>query len=93
VLRITDVRTGESTDAVRARRVLARVQVHLPGTDTSALRVLLVADVLARALELGGTPAVTAADPPAELRARADALGIRRSEAGTVGALSAGSFG
>ncbi|MFJ2832354.1 hypothetical protein ACIPC1_33165 [Streptomyces sp. NPDC087263] len=86
MLRITDVRTGESTDAVRARRVLARVQVHLPGTDTSALRVLLVADVLARALELGGTPAVTAADPPAELRARADALGIRRGEAGTVGA-------
>lgn len=84
MLRITDVRTGESTDAVRARRVLARVQVHLTGADTSALRVLLVADVLARALELGGTPAVTAADPPADLRARADALGIRRGEAGTA---------
>ncbi|MFC9843064.1 hypothetical protein ACFWFF_09635 [Streptomyces sp. NPDC060223] len=86
MLRITDVRTGESTDAVRARRVLARVQVHLPGADTSALRVLLVADVLARALELGGTPTVTAADPPPDLRARADALGIRRAEAGTAGA-------
>ena len=56
------------------------------GADTSALRVLLVADVLARALELGGTPAVTAADPSAELQARADVLGIRRAEAGTTGA-------
>ncbi|MEV7345976.1 hypothetical protein [Streptomyces sp. NPDC093544] len=86
MLRITDVRTGESTDAVPARRVLARVQVHLSGADTSALRVLLVADVLARALEIGGTPTVTAADPPGDLRARADALGIRRAEAGTAGA-------
>ncbi|WP_326724544.1 MULTISPECIES: hypothetical protein [unclassified Streptomyces] len=86
MLRITDVRTGEPTDAVRARRALARVRVHVPAADTSALRVLLVADVLARALEIGGTPAVTAADPPEELRVRADALGIRRAEAGTAGA-------
>ncbi|WP_371551632.1 hypothetical protein OG266_39240 [Streptomyces sp. NBC_00554] len=86
MLRITDVRTGEPTDAVRARRALARVRVHVPTADTSALRVLLVADVLARALEIGGTPAVTAADPPEELRVRADALGIRRAEAGTAGA-------
>ncbi|MCX5555961.1 hypothetical protein [Streptomyces sp. NBC_00038] len=86
MLRITDVRTGEPTDAVRARRALARVQVHVRGADTSALRVLLVADVLARALEIGGTPAVTAADPPEELRLRADALGIRRAEAGPAGA-------
>lgn len=86
MLRITDVRTGEPTDAVRARRALARVRVHVPRADTSALRVLLVADVLARALEIGGTPAVTAADPPEELRVRADALGIRRAEAGTAGA-------
>ncbi|MFI6335293.1 hypothetical protein [Streptomyces sp. NPDC050535] len=86
MLRITDVRTGESTDAVRARRGPVRVQAHPLGADTSALRVLLVADVLARALELGGTPAVTAADPPADLRARADALGIRRADAGSAGA-------
>ncbi|WP_371597061.1 hypothetical protein [Streptomyces sp. NBC_00564] len=86
MLRITDVRTGEPTDAVRARRALARVRVHVPTADASALRVLLVADVLARALEIGGTPAVTAADPPEELRVRADALGIRRAEAGTAGA-------
>ncbi|MGW3410706.1 hypothetical protein [Streptomyces sp. NPDC000888] len=86
MLRITDVRTGEPTDAVRARRALARVRVHVLAADTSALRVLLVADVLARALEIGGTPAVTAADPPEELRVRADALGIRRAEAGTAGA-------
>jgi hypothetical protein len=48
--------------------------------------VLLVADVLARTLELGGTPVVTVADPPAELRARADALGIRRAEGDRSGA-------
>jgi hypothetical protein len=42
--------------------------------------VLLVADVLARALELGGTPVVTVASPPAALRARADDLGIRPAE-------------
>ncbi|MFE9769606.1 hypothetical protein ACFYPC_34660 [Streptomyces sp. NPDC005808] len=89
MLRITDVRTGESTDAVRARRGLARVRVHLSegsGTDTSALRVLLVADVLARAVEIGGTPAVIVGDVSVDLRARADALGIRRAEGGTTDA-------
>ncbi|MER7677553.1 hypothetical protein ABT031_13280, partial [Streptomyces sp. NPDC096934] len=80
MLRITDARTGETVDAVRARRGLTRVEAHVAGDDLSALRVLLVADVLARALELGGTPVVTVADPPAGLRALADALGIRRAE-------------
>lgn len=80
VLRITDARTGEPIDAVRARRGLTRVEAHVERDDLSALRVLLVADVLARALEIGGTPVVTVADPPAGLRARADALGIRRAE-------------
>ncbi|MGQ4382423.1 hypothetical protein [Streptomyces sp. SAS_270] len=85
MLRITDARTGEPTDAVNARRSLTRVVAHVAQGDTSALRVLLVADVLARALELGGTPVVTVADPPPELRARADALGIRRAEGGILG--------
>ncbi|MFF2993034.1 hypothetical protein ACFVTC_00415 [Streptomyces sp. NPDC057950] len=86
MLRITDARTGETVDAVRARRGLTRVEAHVERDDLSALRVLLVADVLARALELGGTPVATVADPPATLRARADALGIRRAEGERGGA-------
>ncbi|BAC74761.1 hypothetical protein Save01_03021 [Streptomyces avermitilis] len=82
VLRITDAGTGEPTDV---RPGLTRIHAHVARADTSALRVLLVADVLARALELGGTPVVMVADPPAELRARADALGIRRAETDTLG--------
>ncbi|MFE2138423.1 hypothetical protein ACFW9X_35495, partial [Streptomyces sp. NPDC059466] len=86
MLRITDARTGETVDAVRARRGLTRVEAHVERDDLSALRVLLVADVLARALELGGTPVVTVADPPAALRARAEALGIRPAEGERGGA-------
>ena len=77
MLRITDARSGEPVDV---RPGLTRVHAHVAGADTSALRVLLVADVLARALEIGRTPVVTVADVPAALRARADALGIRRAE-------------
>ncbi|KFF95334.1 hypothetical protein IQ62_42655 [Streptomyces scabiei] len=83
MLRITDARTGEPAEI---RRALTRVHAHVPGDDTSALRVLLVADVLARALEMGGSPVLLVADPPAALRERADDLGIRPSEAaGTRG--------
>ncbi|MET7606326.1 hypothetical protein ABZS96_28200 [Streptomyces avermitilis] len=82
MLRITDAGTGEPTDV---RPGLTGVHAHVARADTSALRVLLVADVLARALELGGTPVVMVADPPAELRARADALGIRRAETDALG--------
>ena len=83
MLRITDARTGEPAEIHRA---LTRVHAQVPGDDTSALRVLLVADVLARALELGGSPVLLVADPPAGLRERADDLGIRPSEAtGTRG--------
>ncbi|GGZ27163.1 hypothetical protein [Streptomyces poonensis] len=80
MLRITDARTGEPTEL---RRTLTRVHAHVTGADTSALRVLLVADVLARALELDGVPVLTVADPPPELQARATALGIRPA-AGTT---------
>ncbi|MEU0408533.1 hypothetical protein ABZ307_12070 [Streptomyces griseorubiginosus] len=83
MLRIIDARTGEPVDAVPARRGLTRVEVHVPGYDTSALRVLLVADVLLRALELGGTPVwalLTADRDQAELHAGAAALGIRPFE-------------
>ncbi|MFE7761289.1 hypothetical protein [Streptomyces sp. NPDC057438] len=77
MLRITDARTGEPAEI---RRALTRVHAHAAGDTPSALRVLLVADVLARALELGGSPVLLVADPPAALRERADDLGIRQSE-------------
>ncbi|GAA3793627.1 hypothetical protein [Streptomyces chiangmaiensis] len=77
MLRIIDARDGEPTEV---RPGLIRVHAHVTGADTTALRVLLVADVLARALELGGTPVVTVAAPTTALRARADDLGIRPAE-------------
>ncbi|MDQ1043675.1 hypothetical protein QFZ76_001911 [Streptomyces sp. V4I2] len=83
VLRIIDARTGEPAEAAPARRGLTRVHVHTEGYDTTALRVLLVADVLFRALELGGTPVwalLTGERQQAELRAAAATLGIRPFE-------------
>ena len=83
VLRITDARTGEPTDATPARRGLTRVEAHVPRPDTTGLRVLLVADVLVRALEISGTPVwtvLTGTEGREELRARATALGIRPFE-------------
>lgn len=83
MLRIIDARTGEPVDAAPARRGLTRVEVHAPGSDTTNLRVLLVADVLVRALELDGTPVyalLTGGRHRAELRAGAEALGIRPFE-------------
>ncbi|MFE9602290.1 hypothetical protein [Streptomyces hokutonensis] len=85
VLRIIDARTGDSTEAAPARRGLTRVEAHAPGLDPTALRVLLVADLLVRALELGGTPVwalLTGDHERAELRAAAVALGIRPFEDG-----------
>ncbi|MET7480467.1 hypothetical protein ABZT17_39880 [Streptomyces sp. NPDC005648] len=83
VLRITDARTGQPVDAAPARRGLTRVEVHVAGLDPGALRVLLVADTLVRALELGGTPVwgvLTSGRQRAELQAEAAALGIRPFE-------------
>ncbi|MBB5793242.1 hypothetical protein [Streptomyces caelestis] len=83
MLRIIDAHSGEPVDAAPARRGLTRVEVHAPGSDTTNLRVLLVADVLVRALELGGTPVwalLTGGRRQAELRADAAALGIRPFE-------------
>ncbi|MFE2041198.1 hypothetical protein ACFXAZ_09740 [Streptomyces sp. NPDC059477] len=85
VLRIIDARTGHPADAAPLRRGLTRVEVHAFGHDISALRVLLVADVLVRALELGGTPVwalLSGAPDQTELRADAAALGIRPFEEG-----------
>lgn len=83
VLRIIDSRTGEPVEAAPARRGLTRVEAHVPGYEPSSLRVLLVADLLVRALELGGTPVwalFTGEREQAELRAGAAALGIRPFE-------------
>ncbi|WP_405814796.1 hypothetical protein OG241_09715 [Streptomyces sp. NBC_01390] len=95
MLRISDARTGESVVAAPARRALTRVEAHAPGFGTTALRVVLVADVLVRALEIGGTPVwpvLAGAERVAELRAGATALGIRpfedRGDVGTEPAQS-----
>ncbi|MFI5686974.1 hypothetical protein [Streptomyces sp. NPDC051636] len=85
MLRIIDARTGEPVEAAPARRGLTRVQAHASGLDASALRVLLVADVLVRALELGGTPVwamLTGDRRQPELRAVATTLGVRPFEDG-----------
>ncbi|MET8571153.1 hypothetical protein [Streptomyces sp. NPDC004783] len=85
MLRIIDARTGEPVPAAPARRGFTRVEAHAPGRDTTGLRVLLVADVLVRTLELGGTPVwalLTGEGEEArkELRAEAAALGVRPFE-------------
>ncbi|GHH12381.1 hypothetical protein [Streptomyces lanatus] len=85
VLRIIDARTGDPVEAAPARRGLTRVEAHTEGFDVTALRVLLTADLLVRALELGGTPVWALLDEErqqAELRAGAAALGIRPFEDG-----------
>ncbi|WP_030147466.1 MULTISPECIES: hypothetical protein [unclassified Streptomyces] len=86
MLRIIDARTGEPVDAAPARRGLTRVEVHASGFDTTNLRVLLVADVLVRALELDGTPVwalLTGGRHQPELRAGAATLGVRPFEDST----------
>ncbi|QNP73992.1 hypothetical protein IAG44_34070 [Streptomyces roseirectus] len=83
MLRIIDARTGESVAAAPVRRGLTRVEAHASGYGTGSLRVLLVADLLVRALELGGTPVwalLTGAREQDELRAGAAALGARPFE-------------
>lgn len=85
MLRIVDTRTGQSLPAAPARRAPTRVAVHAPVADATALRVLLVADLLVRALELDGTPAWASLNGPPDpdrLLARAAALGIRPFEDG-----------
>ncbi|GAV37761.1 hypothetical protein [Streptomyces acidiscabies] len=83
MLRIIDARTGQPVAAAPVRRGLTRVEVHASGYGTGSLRVLLVADLLVRALELGGTPVwtlLTGERDQAELRAGAVALGTRPFE-------------
>ncbi|MEU2285190.1 hypothetical protein ABZ614_25155 [Streptomyces sp. NPDC013178] len=85
MLRIIDARTGEPVAAAPVRRGLTLVEAHASGYGTGTLRVLLVADVLVRALELGGTPVLallTGEHRQAELRGAGTALGIRPFEDG-----------
>ncbi|MFD6189145.1 hypothetical protein [Streptomyces sp. NPDC060275] len=88
MLRIIDARTGEPAPAAPARRAPTRVEAHVPGRDATALRVLLVADLLVRALELDSTPAWAVLTGTAERdgpRKDAAALGIRPFEDGAAG--------
>ncbi|MDI3100108.1 hypothetical protein ACIO5Z_15810 [Streptomyces rochei] len=83
MLRIVDARTGRTVPAAPVRRGPTRVLAQPPGPDTTGLRVLLVADLLVRALELDGTPAWalrSGADGGHRLREEAEALGIRPFE-------------
>jgi hypothetical protein len=85
VLRILDARTGEPVAAAPARRGLTRIEAYASGLDLTALRVLLTADLLVRALELGGTPVwatLTAPRDQPELRVAATTLAIRPFEDG-----------
>ncbi|MFG2319073.1 hypothetical protein [Streptomyces tendae] len=87
MLRIIDARTGEPAPAAPARRAPTRVEAHVRGRDAGALRVLLVADLLVRALELDGTPAwavLTGTAEPDRLRKDAAALGVRPFEDGAA---------
>ncbi|MGW8063022.1 hypothetical protein ACVV2G_12240 [Streptomyces ziwulingensis] len=88
MLHIIDARTAVLTPAAPARRGATRVEAHAPGRDATGLRVLLVADLLVRALELDSTPAwallrgAEDEEGGAPVRADAAALGIRPFEAG-----------
>ncbi|GHI09354.1 hypothetical protein Scel_76750 [Streptomyces cellostaticus] len=85
MLRILDARTGDPVAAAPARRGLTRIEAYASGLDLTALRVLLTADLLVRALELGGTPVWTILTAPrrhAELRTAATTLAIRPFEDG-----------
>ncbi|MEW2286907.1 hypothetical protein [Streptomyces sp. NPDC047841] len=83
MLRILDARTSEPVPAAPARRGLTRIATHASGLDPTALRVMLTADLLVRALELGGTPVWTILTAPRdqpELRTAATHLAIRPFE-------------
>ncbi|WP_406271408.1 hypothetical protein OH779_32605 [Actinacidiphila glaucinigra] len=84
MLRIVDGRNGEPVGLDPGRRAPLRVLAHTGDVGgTAALRVLLVADVLARTAETYGGQVLVAAVGPADpaLDAAAAALGIRPREA------------
>ncbi len=94
MLRLLDARTGSPAEVRPARpgvlRVCAHVQQAGAGSGITALRVLLVADLLARTAELTGLQVLTAleisgplADQAAALESDAGALGIHPPAART----------
>lgn len=89
MLRLLDARTGTYAEVRPARPGLLRVCAHVPEPDLTGLRVLLLADLLARAAELRNLQVFTAlasggqtAGQPALERA-AEALGIHPPAART----------
>jgi hypothetical protein len=98
MLRLLDARTGSYAEVRPARRGLLRVCAQLPaaagGSDLTGLRVLLVADLLARTAELGDLQVQTvlaAEGDPAAVEEAADALNIHPpvAHAGLSGAAAA----
>jgi hypothetical protein len=105
VLRLLDARTGSYAEVSPARPGLLRVCVYVPaasgGSGITALRVLLVADLLARVAELGNlqvlTVLVSDGEFPGQVSAAeraAEALGIHppaaRASSGAAQALLGG---
>jgi hypothetical protein len=80
VLRLLDARSGSYAEIRPARPGLLRVSAHVPGatgtTDITWLRVLLVADVRARAAETRDLQALTAFVFAVEASAQAGARAI-----------------
>ncbi|MDX3097796.1 hypothetical protein PV417_25190 [Streptomyces sp. ME19-03-3] len=84
MLRIVDGRSGEAVELDPGRRVPLRVLAHTGAVGgTTALRVLLQADVLARTAETRGGQVLVAAVGPADpaLDTAAAALGIKPAAA------------
>jgi hypothetical protein len=86
VIRLLDARTGSRAEVRLARPGVLRACVHAPravaGPDITTQRLLLVADLLARAAELGGLQVLTAFDITGAPPVRAAAID---SDAGALG--------
>jgi hypothetical protein len=104
VLQLLDARTGTHAEVRLARPGVLRVCAHVrqapPAGGLTALRLLLAADLLTRAAELGGLQALTAlviddpaADQAAALQRDAGALGIHPPAARTTPGDAASSLG
>ena len=87
VLRLLDARTGSPAEVRPASPGVLRICAHVPravaGSGITALRVLLIADLLARTSELGGLQALTglqftgaSPEQAAAIEGDAGALGI-----------------
>jgi hypothetical protein len=92
MLRLPDARTGTATEVQPMRPGLLRVCAHLPPADAesgiTALRVLLIADLLSRTAELRGLQVLTALHFPGgfplpAVESHAAALGVHPPAART----------